>query len=422
MKILSNFPMFGAFLESLFTVMYNRQKRATMRFAAKFLPKILTLIAILGALMVVGGCVVVGGGSLYASVYRGDISKIRRHLDRGGDINAENEQGETLLHMAAKYGQMEIVQFLINRGADVNAGTGVGEFSWVPVGKTPLMMVSVEGHVKIAKLLIERGADVNAKTNRGDTALMYAVTLKHIEIAKLLIERGADVNAHNNHGSTALMDVGRYAGVHLSGKPPLVGYSVDRKGYHAYALEKEIVNLLLDGGADINARSDDENTALLGAIERGHIEIANLLIERGADIYAENNKGWTALLFLLWQGEKNDIENAKFLLSKGCRLPEISPNFAELLVTHLPVRILELNGSEYEKGGSGRIGLSPGLNSVKVDYYYFFSSEHSVTGKPITLKFNAKAGHLYVIEHEVLKSQKLFRGDKWQAWFLELKP
>jgi len=57
---------------------------------------------------------------------------------------------------------------------------------------------------EIAKKLIEKGANVNAKDERGDTALMRAVSWGHIKIVKLLIEKGANVNIKDNNGWTAM--------------------------------------------------------------------------------------------------------------------------------------------------------------------------------------------------------------------------
>jgi hypothetical protein len=72
-------------------------------------------------------------------------------------------------------------------------------------GDTALIMASYKGHLEIVKYLVEIGADVNAKNDEGDTALMGAIYNDRLEIVKYLVEHGADVNAKTENGVTVLM-------------------------------------------------------------------------------------------------------------------------------------------------------------------------------------------------------------------------
>ena len=87
-----------------------------------------------------------------------------------------------------------VLDSLIEKGADVNATDDNGQ--------TPLHLALHNEHPEMAKLLIKKGADVNAKNKWGDTPLH--LVLDNPEIAKLLIEHGADVNATDNYGDTLL--------------------------------------------------------------------------------------------------------------------------------------------------------------------------------------------------------------------------
>ena len=94
-------------------------------------------------------------------------------------------------------GDLEIVKFLVESGADVNAKDKEG---W-----SVLMEASYEGHLKVIKYLIENGkVNVNAKDDDGWTALMRASWRGYFEIVKYLVEKGADINIKNNNGKTAL--------------------------------------------------------------------------------------------------------------------------------------------------------------------------------------------------------------------------
>ncbi|MBE6463631.1 MAG: ankyrin repeat domain-containing protein, partial [Alphaproteobacteria bacterium] len=80
---------------------------------------------------------------------------------------------------------------------DVNAKTNGG--------RTALIIASHDGDKEIVELLIEKGADVNAKANGGSTALMRASRDGYTDVAEVLIQNGADVNQKNNSGQNAMM-------------------------------------------------------------------------------------------------------------------------------------------------------------------------------------------------------------------------
>ncbi len=100
-------------------------------------------------------------------------------------------------------GHLDLVEMLMNKaGVDVNARDDMTD-------ETALMGASQAGHVNIVLYLLEKGADVNAKQYcqrwQGITALMKASNQGHTEIVKILLENGADVDCKSAIGNTALM-------------------------------------------------------------------------------------------------------------------------------------------------------------------------------------------------------------------------
>ena len=92
----------------------------------------------------------------------------------------------------------EIVRLLLQRGADINAQD---EF-----GRSALMIAADAGYLETVKLLLDWEANVHLKDTRGNTALMRAAWKGHLEIVKALMDRGADVNGTDEkHGYTALL-------------------------------------------------------------------------------------------------------------------------------------------------------------------------------------------------------------------------
>ena len=128
---------------------------------------------------------------------RGDIEEIERFLDEGTDIEAFDLGGKTALFWAIKYENEPLINMLLDRGADINAGYRSGS-------QTPFINASMEGHVKIVELLLDRGADINAKTDTGWTALMWAVKKRHNDVVALLMDRGAYLDSRNEDGRTAI--------------------------------------------------------------------------------------------------------------------------------------------------------------------------------------------------------------------------
>ena len=118
---------------------------------------------------------------------------------------------------------------------------------------------------------IEAGADVNAKDDiYGITALMWAAMNGRSEVVKILLDAGADVNAKTEGGTTALM-------------------------LAAFLDNTEVAKILLNAGANVNARTKDGRTALIEAASEGRVKIVKTLLDAGADVNAKDKDGKRAV-------------------------------------------------------------------------------------------------------------------------------
>ena len=196
------------------------------------------------ALLLVGGI----GWSIFFEATRSESDRLLAAF--GNDVNAVNEHGHTALHLAAagSWGGIETIQFLVDKGADVNAKCNNGSTAlWNAVGHED---------IEIVKFLISKGADVNVMLNSGVFTLLHIATVKaNIEIIELLVSAGADVNAANAGGYTPL---------HWTTAP---SYLSD--GTVQYA-DVEIAKFLVSVGADVHAKSKNGKTPLDTAKENGH--------------------------------------------------------------------------------------------------------------------------------------------------------
>src|ERR1700722_16710676 len=130
---------------------------------------------------------------------QGDRAAVRDLLNQKEDVNKAQGDGMTALHWAASNDDLEMVQLLLNAGANVKAETRLGAV-------TPLFMACKNGNASIVEALLKAGASASAPDAHGTTPLMMAAAAGGAEAVKVLLEHGADANAkETSHGQTALM-------------------------------------------------------------------------------------------------------------------------------------------------------------------------------------------------------------------------
>lgn len=207
-------------------------------------------------------------------------------LKYGEDVNGKDNGGDTPLQKAAgNNNNIELVQFLIDNGADVKTRNNDGE---TLLNTFALDRSAAAGDISMAKTLVMNyGADVNTKDNGGDTPLHKAVRNDKTELAQFLIESGADVNAKTKSGDTPL---------HLAANPAIAHPFIYDSGDPALA------RLLMDAGANVNAKDITGITPLHLAASAGAAQITAALIQSGADVNAADDSGATPLHQAAYRG------------------------------------------------------------------------------------------------------------------------
>lgn len=137
-----------------------------------------------------------GWAPLHSAVSSGRDDVVEALLQAGADVSIANKGGRTALHYAASKGRLEIARLLIAHGAKINQKD--------KFGCTPLHRAASAGHPELCEMLIEEGADVDATEKTGQTPLMHAVICNDKQVALLLVRHGADVDCEDNEGYTVL--------------------------------------------------------------------------------------------------------------------------------------------------------------------------------------------------------------------------
>jgi len=188
-----------------------------------------------------------GSPPLIFAVLANNIALAKLLCNEKMRLNVALSNGLNLLVVSIEYGYVDMLEFLLTQGADVNSIE-------LPGCNTPLIAACKEDNLEMVQLLIKYEADINKKNNDGLNPLMWACRRGNLEVVKFLIENDVDVNTRPN-GMTPLM----YA------------CSYDRV---------EVVKLLLAKGADINAKDHEGNTVLSIARKRNNNRVMKILINQ----------------------------------------------------------------------------------------------------------------------------------------------
>ena len=252
-------------------------------------------------------------------VARRDYSKdiIHTMVNHGANVNTKNMFNETPLMKANKNGNIDATKELLNAGADHTILDGFGD-TWIHQ--------SIDGGYRqeLIQTMIDHGADVNAINKRNETAFMKACKTGNVDAIKLLLSVGANPNIENDDGETwihhtvignwsreVLQVVIAHGGdVNAATKGNITALMLASRTGNA-----DVINVLLAAGADPNITDADGYTCLHDAIDVGCTkETLTAFINHGANIHAANKKGVTPLMGAVWKG---NIDAIKVLLTAG---------------------------------------------------------------------------------------------------------
>ncbi len=250
-------------------------------------------------------------------VRKGDVASVRVLIEKTPQlVEARDPQGMTLLHYAAYGRSPELVNFLVDRGAETGAKDTQGH--------TPLHIAAMNDGAEVAGALLERGAVLEARDDYGRTALVLCARERgELATARVLVEAGAEINAVDKFGSGAL-ELAAWRG-----KRKVVDYLLEKgarlpepgekwHGLLSMAASQGLERLFTRLAGQVQDLKAAAGGGLLrAAAEGGSAAVVGLLLEKGFDPAEPDRFGWTPLHYAARDGR---IEAARALVESGAPL------------------------------------------------------------------------------------------------------
>jgi len=266
--------------------------------------------------------------NIFETARLGDLNRLIHSVTKSQQLFQRNKEGQSLLHLAVLSNNIKVVLYLLNKGVDIDAEDNDG--------LTPLIIaLSHSRYINIAILLLDRHATLEHVSGSGHSALSVAIRNNNPEGALMLVRRGANINiADNAHTPltlthTALLQYHENAPLYreletlLLSKGAKVDVALNSLGWTPLCTtvtkaqdkpNRDHIRLLLQLGADVNHRDINGRTPLMLAASMGRVSSVELLMNNYASHELIDNFGWSALMFGVYY---NHLETVIYMLDSG---------------------------------------------------------------------------------------------------------
>jgi uncharacterized protein len=209
--------------------------------------------------------------ALLRAAMNNNLEEVESQIAAGADINSRNQVGDTPVILAVQYSysRLGVLHYLVEKGADLNIANINGE--------TALMLAASSNNSEAAEILLAHKASIDPRNTQLQTALHIAAGGLHTKIVAAVLgssgARGLDIDIRDASGMTPLM------------------LAANNEGF----VPDEVMQLLINKGAQVNAQDAQGYTALMIAAKVGQMAGVEFLLAKGASVNLKNNDGQTAL-------------------------------------------------------------------------------------------------------------------------------
>ena len=239
---------------------------------------------------------------------------MHHYCEAKAEIGKDGKTYRNALANAALKDDSALVMRLLKDGADIDYATP-------HLAYNALGAAASRGHLSMVNLLVEQGADINSKGGYSGNALYLACRGKHMAVVDFFIERGANVDLEGPNQGTPLMEccqaqdyslvqslIGAGADVNLGDQHQNTALHLACGMYSRSPTGGDIVDILLQNGADVNLQNTSGHTALIAASSFGYKEIVEILVQKGADVNLQDKSDKTALITASSFGYKEIVD------------------------------------------------------------------------------------------------------------------
>ena len=303
---------------------------------------------------------------LLAAIEYGHLNIVEYLLSKGADPNKTEPKLQTALQEAIVQKNLEIIKVLVQNNADVNS---------YHLETTPLLLAIEQNSFDIVQFLVENGADINAHDNMNFTGIMYACINKNVQIAEYLLSKNCRVDQKNKSGETVLLIACKSEFFNLV--KPLVERvcnvnepdlsKITPLYYAILGKSLETVKFLIEQGEKIDEIGFGVIRPIQCAIQMECMDILDYLVQKGSNVNCIPEEPLPPLSYCGMLPDETGIKFAQYLIKHGADIKQKDkePLFFAILKKKINlIKFMVNEGADLQK----RDDRSPLFLAARKDY------------------------------------------------------